>query len=257
MKPANDDTIKSVEKAIDILFALNANSVSSLDLLYKQTKIPKPTISRFLKTFEKKGMIKKHSRYGYYILDVGINSLNSGYHQTPKLVHVAQPIIDDLTQEIKWPLNVALYDIDAMIVRCSSIHLTPLSLVHSSIDMRLSIVARALGRAWLAYCENDVQDYLFDILRSSNNPEDHILIGDDSLKTELQHTKKEGYALRHPSLSGKSNTIAVPIFQDNQQVIGSLGMTWISSGMSVDKAISLYLKRIRDCADLITNSMKQ
>ncbi|EMS7098580.1 helix-turn-helix domain-containing protein [Yersinia enterocolitica] len=247
-------TIRCVERAIDILRALNTRPISSLDFLFKETQIPKASLIRFLKTFESKGLTKRYAKYGSYLLDIGINSLNSGYHHTPKMIKSAEPIIEALTHEIKWPLHIAIYDFDAMVVRSSTIQFTSLSLLHSTIDMRLSLVSHALGRAWLAYCEPNIQEYLINIIMNANNTENQIMNSLQNIKNMLNKVRVDGYALREPSLAKQSNTLAVPIFQ-NGQAIASLGMTWISSGVAIDTAIELYLPKLHQCSAAITRSL--
>jgi DNA-binding IclR family transcriptional regulator len=51
---------------------------------------------------------------------------------------------------------------------------SPLSLLHSSINMRLSLVSRTLGRAYLAFCLPDEQEMLLEVVRQSHHPEDRL-----------------------------------------------------------------------------------
>ena len=91
----------------------------------------------------------------------------------PRVVEIAAPLVRKLTEEIKWPIAVAMLDVDALVVRYSTIPYSPLSLLHSSINMRLSLVSRALGRAYLAFCSSE-QEMLLEVVRQSHHPEDRL-----------------------------------------------------------------------------------
>ena len=147
---------------------------------------------------------------------------------------------DALTRRIKWPLAVAVFDGDAMVVRYSTIPSSPLSLLHSSINMRLSVVARALGRAYLAFCPADEQAVILAVVRQSKHPEDAAAKRPREVAKTLAEVRRRGYAVRDPQVRPVSNTLALPLYE-GERVIGSLGMTWFASVMSPEKAVKQYL----------------
>ena len=66
-----------------------------------------------------------------------------------------------------------------MVVRYSTIPLSPLALKHSTLNVRLSLVSRAIGRVYLAFCAPDVQDaiLLADRLGQDEVGRDDALFG--------------------------------------------------------------------------------
>ena len=109
--------VRSVVRALDLLQALNRQAVSTLDVLYAQTRIPKPTLVRLLQTFESRGIVKHAPQHGAYFLTSGVRSLSSGYHSEPMIVEAAAPLMDALTLRVKWPMAVAMLEDSAMVVR--------------------------------------------------------------------------------------------------------------------------------------------
>ena len=166
--------IRAVSRAIDLLQALNRQPVSSIDDLHGQTGIPKPTIVRLLRTFVAKGLACHAPKHGAYYLTSQVQSLSVGYHSVPKIVEAAAPLLDAMTSRVKWPTAVAVPDGNAVIIRYSTVPHSPLALLHSSINMRLSLVTRALGRAFLAFCDNDERDFILKALSESSEPEDAL-----------------------------------------------------------------------------------
>lgn len=246
--------IRSVERAIDVLLALNRHPVSSLDLLHKQTGLPKPTLVRLLETLQSKGLVAHAPQYGAYSLASGAKTLSSGYHGEPRIVEAAARPADELTRKIKWPLAVAVPDYDAVIVRYSTIPNSPLALLHSTINMRLSLAGRALGRAYLAFCSREECRALLDILRLSEHAEDALAHDKRAISAMLRETRERGYALRLPGIRPVSGTLAVPVFE-GKRAVATIGMTWIASTLSNEQAVAKYLEPMQELSRTISERL--
>lgn len=243
--------IRAVERAIDLLQALNQQPVSSIHSLHRSTGLPKSTLSRLLRTLEAKGLVSHLGQYGAYMVTSKVASLSCGYHDAPSIIEAAAAIAEALTREVKWPLALALLDTDAVVVRYSTIPHSPLSLLHSTLNKRYSLVARALGRAYLAFCSPEEQELLLEVVRQSGLEEDGLAHQGKALRAMLAETRSRGYALRDPAVRPVSSSIAVPIF-DQERVVGSLGMTWFSSVLTPAQVLERYLVKLQDASRQIS-----
>ncbi len=248
--------IRSVERAIDVLLALNRNPVCSLDLLHRQTRIPKPTLVRLLETLQSKGLVTHAPQYGAYGLSSGVKTLSAGYHGEPRIVEASAAPADALTRKIKWPLALAVPDYDAVIVRYSTIPNSPLALLHSTINMRLSLVGRAMGRAYLAFCSREERRALLDILQLSPHEEDALAHDRPAIDRMVRQIRDDGYALREPGIRPISRTLAVPVFE-GRRVVATIGLTWIASTFSDEQAVERYLQPLRDLSRQIGERLAQ
>ena len=237
--------VQSVVRAIELLQALNRQPVSTIDVLHRQTGFPKPSIVRLLQTLEAKGLVRHAPQPGAYYLTFGVATLSSGYHSEPRVVEAGAQLMDELTAKIKWPLALAVFDGDAVVVRYSTIPNSPLSLLHSSLNMRLSLVSRALGRAYLAFCTRDEQAMLLAAAAKTANPEDAVAQDPKAVRRMLAETRKRGYALRDPAVRPVSNTLALPVF-DQGRPVASIGLTWFASTMDAAEAARRYLAPLRE-----------
>jgi len=244
---ASSPPVKVVLRAFELLQALNRQPVSTLDVLHRQTGIPKPSIIRLLQTMQAKGLVQHAQQYGAYYLCAEVSTLSSGYHSEPRIVQAAAPLVDALTAEIKWPIAVAVCDGESMVVRYSTIPSSPLSFLHSTINMRLSLVSRSIGRAYLAFCEPDTQAALLGALEQSPSQEDAPARDPAAMRAVLDTVRSQGYALRDPSVRPVSSTLAVPVF-DRGHVAAAMGLTWFSSTMTPDQAIEKYLEPLKQVA---------
>lgn len=244
--------VNVVLRALHILRALNQQPVTTVDAIHKRTAIPKPTIVRLLQTLEADGLVRRAPQYGAYYLTSEVKALASGYHSEPRVVEAAAGPSEALTQDLKWPVAVAVHDGDAMIVRYSTIPHSPLSFFHSTINMRLSLVTQALGRAYLAFCSPTEQDALLELLaRSSSEP---IAGQEPAIRRMLAEVRERGYALRDPRVRPESSTIAVPIF-DGPRVVAAIGLTWFTSAMATEQAVARFLPPLREASAAITQAL--
>lgn len=247
--------VRSVVRALDLLQALNRQAVSTLDVLHAQTRIPKPTLVRLLQTFEGRGIVKHAPQHGAYFLTSGVRSLASGYHSEPMIVEAAAPLMDEFTLRVKWPMAVAMLEDNAMVVRYSTIPLSPLAMKHSTINVRLSLVSRAIGRAYLAFCTPEQQEALLQGVMKSLTPEDEAVHDRAALQQTLEQVHEAGYALRDPQVWPATNTLAVPLF-DSRGVAASLGMTFFSSTMKPEQAVERYLPDLQQLASQVCERLK-
>ncbi len=249
-----NECIRSVERAIELLQALNRRPLSTLQELHHDTGLPKPSIVRLLRTLEAKGLAAQSSSYGAYQLLGGVKSLASGFHHEPRVVEVAEKLMIDFTRREGWPLSLGLLDFDAMVVRACTIRFTALSLEHSAIDRRLSLLSHAMGRAYLAHSATHERAILLSILRG-RDPERADALDDEAIAATIALTRERGYALRDPLSNPRSSTIAVPVFESGR-VVAALGFTWITAAMTVPRAVERYLPGLRDLARTITAALE-
>lgn len=240
--------INVVLRALQILRALNQQPVSSVDAIHKRTGLPKPTIVRLLQTLDADGLVKRAPQYGTYHLTSEVTALASGYHSEPRIVEASAAIAEALTQDLKWPIAVAVYESGAMTVRYSTIPHSPLSFFHSTINMRLSLVSQALGRAYLAFCDPTEQQTLLDLLARSGDPP--IADQEAEIRRMLAQVRERGYALRDPRVRPESSTIGAPIWEDSR-VVATIGLTWFTSAITEDQAVARFLPPLqRASADI-------
>ena len=226
MVSCGEAPIRSAERTLAILQAMNRRPVSTVDYLYKETGLPKPTLVRFLATLSHAGFVSSTPRQSGYQLTSLVRSLSSGYHGDPLIVEAGAAVAREITRETKWPVSIALPDGNGVRVRLSTASDSPMSPFHSTINMHLGFFLRALGRAYLAYSDPaQVETYSRQAVTEA--AEGHRLAGDEvALKSLIASIRWKGYALRDREIEPQSSdTLAVPIFLDGA-VRATLGVTF-------------------------------
>jgi len=244
-------SIRSVERAIDLLQALNRRPLSTLHDLHRETGLPKPSLVRLLRTLEAKGLAARSTSYGTYRLLGRVKSLSSGLHREPLIVEAAEDIMVTATERGGWPLCLALFDLDAMVVRVCTLPYTALSRGHSALNTRLSLVSRALGRAYLAYCAPHEQKALLEMLRHSKDPEDAAARDEGAMARMIAEVRERGYATRDPRFDAWCASIAVPVREEGR-TIAALGLTWTAAEMTLQQATRQHLPDLLATAEAIS-----
>jgi IclR family mhp operon transcriptional activator len=251
------EQVQSVTRALDLLQALNRQKVASIKQLHDTTGLPKPTIVRLLKTLTAKGYVANDPRQGGYSVTSLVRALSCGFHGDPLVVEAGRAWAIDLTRRFKWPAAIAVLDENAMTVRFSTIPESPISPFHGTVGLRLSLVSRSLGRAYLAFCPQAERNILLQMLSASKDPEDAAARRPAALLRGLQSVRNQGFAERDPNVEPKSSsTLGVPVM-DGDRVVATLGLTYFTSAMKRAQAIELYVPHLRSAADNITRSISR
>lgn len=249
--------VRSVQRALRLLQVINRRPVMSVHEMHNATGLPKSTIVRLLETFVREGYISNDPHHGGYQVTSLVSSLSSGFHGDVIAVEAARPWALRLTEHFLWPVGVAVLDKDAIKVRFSTVADSPISPFHATINTRLSLVSRALGRAYLAFCPDNEREFLIDILSRSDHPEDAMARHPDRLKAFLRSVRQKGYAERDPEVEPRSSgTLAVPIFW-KKSVLATICLTYFTSAVPRAKAIEKFVEPLQTAARGIEEAVRQ
>ncbi|WP_051356684.1 DNA-binding transcriptional regulator [Azorhizobium doebereinerae] len=243
----SEPSVESVLRALALLRELNRQRVSSVKHLHAATGLPKATIVRLLKTLCDAQYVTNDRRQGGYQVTSNVKALSCGYHGDPLVVEAARPWAIEFTRQHRWPIAMATFEKDAVFVRLSTIPDSPVSPFHGTINLRLDLLTRALGRAYLAFCPERERALLLDALG----------VQDEERRTGLAmlaRIRNAGFALRDPAVEPRSsNTIAVPVMR-GRDVLATIGMTYYNSAYSVPQAVSTFVPLLQALAQRIGES---
>ncbi|MAE96074.1 MAG: transcriptional regulator [Deltaproteobacteria bacterium] len=242
--------LQSLARSLEVLRLLNLRPLTSVAALHRDSGLPKPTLVRILETLVHEGYVLRDPSGGGYRVTSAVRSLSEGFHEPSLVIERVTPSARALTEKIRWPLAVGLFDRDAMVVRFSTIPDSPLALFPSTVNWRLPMLGSGMGLAHLAFCPAEERRIILRALRRSELPQDAI--ARDSARTSrlLARTRQRGYGLRAPSRprSGDSASISIPIRRPGR-VLACLSLTYMARVMTPAAAARRYLPDLRDLAD--------
>ncbi|MFY8095911.1 MAG: IclR family transcriptional regulator domain-containing protein [Niveispirillum sp.] len=239
--------IRAICRAISVLQAVNRMGPLTMMEIAKAAGVPYPTAFRLVQTLIYEGMIDLDPNLKRYKPTALVQSLSCGFQDSELLVEVARPHIISLTRRIGWPISISSRVGHNMILRDSTHANTSLTFERYYPGFTLPILDSASGRLCLAFTPKEERDALLRWLRVSKLVDSEYLKGtSDALN--LDQIKEQGYAVQgrnlHNLTPGKTASIAIPIFKDDE-FLAAITVVFFISSMSVDAALSRYLDEMR------------
>jgi IclR family mhp operon transcriptional activator len=225
-------SVQSVLRALAVLEELNRRRTVSIAELHRATGLPKPTLVRLLETLVAAGYVNSGQRLEGYQVTSRVTKLSAGYHGGPLVIEAARPFAIRLTRRLKWPAAIAVLEQDAMVICFSTIPDSPMAPIHSTVGLRLSLVGRGLGRAYLAFCPEDEREILLRMLAARPTGEDNPPDLMATARAVIATVRRQGFAERDPQAEPRnSNTVAIPV-RERDRVVATLGIGFYRSAVT-------------------------
>jgi IclR family mhp operon transcriptional activator len=212
---------------------------------------------RLLGTLASAGLVAKGDRGTGYSITSDVLALSSGFHGGPLVAEAGRPWAAELTRRLRWPAAIAVPSGGQMAISVSTAGISTVSPFHASIGVRFSMVTRALGRAYLAWCPEEERRILLRMLAASSDPEDNVPNLERVVRSMMASTLRQGYALRDPKVEPRSsNTVAVPIML-GEAVAGTIGISFFRSAVSHQALVEELVPALKQASREITASLER
>jgi len=252
---ASDQNVHSVLKALKLLEVLNLQAITSLDRLHELTGMPKPTIVRLLNTLIAAGYIERVSRTAGYSLTEQVLRISAGYRHSDQVVQAARQILLDFTARYKWPVLLATYDRDAMVLRFSTKWQSPFA-DHDGdrTNTRIPILKSAPGLAYLGFCPDDERKTVLALLRASPHAHDRLAQDARTINRLLSGVRKKGYSSKQPSFVDPFAGLGIPI-RKKENVLAALSFRYMPAALDEATVVRRYLAPLQDVVEKIETTL--
>jgi IclR family mhp operon transcriptional activator len=246
-----------VLRALSILKELNRQQNTTVDQLHRSTNLPKPTIMRLLGTLATAGLVTKAERgLGYHVTS-DVVLLSAGFHGGPLVAEAGRPWAVDLTRRLRWPAAITVPAHGRVAVSVSTVADSAVSPFHATVGVSFSMVTRAVGRAYLAFCPESERRILMRMLAASPDPEDNPPNLVRVVQAMITTVRRQGYAERDPNVEPRSsNTVAVPI-RLGDAIAGTIGLSYFRSAVSHAVLVGELVPALHKASQEITASMER
>jgi IclR family mhp operon transcriptional activator len=235
--------VESVCRALDVLKAVNGQQIASVSGIYEETGIPKPTIIRMLETLMAEGYIARDNMCGGYRVTCRVSELSSGYEGISRVIELSRPLAINLTRTTKWPSGIGIVDGDDVAIQFWTGAISPWS-TDTLIGRRTDLVNSAMGRAYMAFCSDDVREhhiarYRADSERAFGEADEH------RFRLLLETVREQGYAQREPrTWPYRRTTYAMPI-REGEAVHGMISISFFTTAVPKHKVAEEILEPLR------------
>ena len=235
-------------RGLAVLEALNQRQVSKLESLAAATGLPKATVNRMLGLLARAGYARRLPMRRGYTLDDGVLRLSRGYRVEEAIVKASIGVMTAFTTRYKWPLAIGTRDGNAMRVREVTVGMSPLSAGgdESFLGRRIGFLHSALGRAYLAFCQEEERREILAIIdamaRTRPPPPDF-----PHAARLLRQIARRGYAVSAPVPGEPAVGLAVPIHHE-KRVVACLSLRYLGRAISPDDVVRRYLSPLQQAA---------
>ncbi len=246
-------SIQSLDRGLQILELLNRQPGLTANQVAKQSGLTRGTAFRVLETLRNLDYLLRDSEGGCYWLQRRVCALADGFIEEAWINQIARPELELLGHELVWPLTITTPSGISMLVRLNTDFQSPLSKNRFPIGHRVSLVASASGKAYLAYCEPEHRALLIDlVVRSSPRAEDKVARNGKGMRNILSQVRRDGFATMS---DGDRSAVAVPILS-KQQPLASLAMRFFSSAIRANGIRRDVLPLLKRAAEKIGRSFE-
>jgi IclR family mhp operon transcriptional activator len=253
--------IESLSRGFEVLRVLQEVRAASLHDLHLATGIPKPTLTRILKTAHQHGMVWQRMVDGAFLpshtLQRRVEADDGEW-----LVEIASPVLEELSQRLQWPSVLTVPRLDYLETLETNSRRTYFdTLPPNPHGFRVNMLGSASGRAYLAFCPDEEFQAVIARLRLRDIPAHRLAFDDEALRRLVETTRRRGYAVRAPDFGGDYSlprsevddgreSIAMPIRLENR-VAGCVNLTWRKQVLSLTGAVQRHLGDLRDAVRTI------
>jgi IclR family transcriptional regulator, pca regulon regulatory protein len=217
------NSIQSMVRGLNIM-ELFAQSVQPLTLteIASQARLTKTTAQRFLNTLCVLGYIKRGDNKKY-LLSTKVLSLAYGFLNTSSLVKMAKPYLDELSLELSKTVNLAVLD-DVHTLCLYRKEVRRFMKFDIGPGSKLPCYAASLGKVLLSGLSDDELNKRINKIEFSPLTPKTILLK-EKLREEVIETRKKGYAISDQELSLDMYSIAVPLFDNQGEMIAAINVS--------------------------------
>lgn len=234
------NTIRSVDRALDILLCFLERKNWTLTELTKQTGLHKSTVFRLLLTLEEKGFLLRDADTEKYRLGRRIweLSLQLDLSTDPATLFLAE--MEKLRDELEETVSLYVRD-DLKRIRIQAVESQQAIRRVAPVGAHMSLTVGASSKVLVAYATSDICERIATEIHWSQPREL------EQYQQQIMDVRNKGYAISAEERELGTAAIAVPIFDRKGIIIASLAISGPISRMSQEKMIH-FLPRLQQAA---------
>lgn len=227
------EPIAALLRGLEVLKALNEGGPQAIGDLYRVTGIAKPTLVRIVETLQHAGYVNAGNADRRYAVTPRVLSLANGYEEQRWLLEVTGPLLDELRSVAGWPVELGVFDTDAMVILNTSRQPGYLS-VNRKPGSRVPLFKTALGRAYLGALPEQESDALMAKLAVRPEDEFEAARSPRNFRRLLEVIREQGYSTadRETLTNGRAIAVAIVV---NDRPVASVNLVAHASAMSMDE----------------------
>ena len=243
-------SIESLRRGLEVLHAVEQSSAITLGELYRQTRLPKATLLRILKTLQEAGWVERDELEGRYTPRASMGSVDLLDQWRIRLSSLAAPVRAALQRRVAWPVDMAVRDGTAMLILDAHQPANGLSVNYRVLGFRPLMLVSSLGRCYLAHCPEEERREIVQQLARSTRGVERSALRPDAIARLVAQAKSNGYVSRDPSAMRMDSperfgAISLPVFSGDL-LVACLSCAWLPAVTNEHDIVAAHLGELRN-----------
>ncbi|GGK16653.1 IclR family transcriptional regulator [Caldalkalibacillus thermarum] len=221
-------TVRSVERALDILLCFTTQHEWSLTEISHQVGLNKSTVYRLLASLEKKGFVAKNEATEKYRLGFRVWELSAHLERVDDPAVMLLPEMERLRDILDETVTLYVRDGKER-VRVQAVESKQTIRRVAPIGVRMPLNVGASGKILVAYAEPDVQEMIL------NDPDWPEHIDKEAFMLQLLKIRQLGYATSVEEREAGTSAIAAPIFNRQGKCVAALAVSGPTGRLTLEK----------------------
>lgn len=251
-------SVKSVEalrRGLEVLQTIEQMSAATLADLHQQTRIPKATLLRMLKTLMACGRVTRSEIESRYMPVTAPGAPDASAQWQSRVASIAAPVRVRLEQRVPWPTDLAVRDGTTMLILDPHRPTNGIAVNYRALGFRPAMTMSSLGRCYLAFCPEHERQALVTTLSRSARTGDRVGVQPEAIRRLVARAHADGYCSRIPIEVSQDSperfgAISVPVFQ-GARLIATLSCSWQPALTHEAEVVSSWLGELRRAAQAI------
>jgi IclR family transcriptional regulator, pca regulon regulatory protein len=242
------DFVQSLDRGLAVIRCFSSERPSlTLSEVAERTGLTRAAARRFLLTLQELGYVGSSGRQ--FSLRPRVLALGYAYLSSFSVAQIAQPHLEDLTEELHESCSVSVLDGDDIVyvARASANRIMTIAL---TVGTRLPPYPTSMGRVLLAWLPGEEIDA--HLSRSALRKLTEQTVDDpDELRRILAKVRAQGWAAVDQELEAGVRSIAVPIRDSSGKVVAAINASAHAARVPMRTLEKQFLPRLLDAAQQI------
>ena len=212
----------AVERALNILeAAAQRRDGFTNSEISRKLGIPKSSASYLLRTLERRGYLRRETETGRYRLGLKILSLGGDAQANLDIADLALPFMRAVVEKIHMTVHLAVLD-QGEAVYIEKVEAPGFFRVNTWVGRRMFLHSTSVGKCLLAWLpKHEVEALVKGQGLKKRTP--RTITTMTRLLADLEHTKRQGYAVDDEENSLGARCLGTPVFDVSGNVVAALG----------------------------------
>lgn len=253
LKPTDRDFVAALASGLEVVMAFDeTHTRMTLSEVAERTGMNRAKARRFLLTLHALGYVRKQQRY--FELTPKVLQLGYSYLASNNYRGVIQQYLEDITRQCGESSSLGVLDGDDVIYLARSAAPHRLMAITLSVGTRLPAAYTSMGRVLLAQLpDSELDSYLSQLTLTRYT--DKTITDSASLKAAIQQAREQGYAITDQELDSGLRSIAVPVFDTHEKLIGAMNISTNAARVDMPTLLETYRPLLMEKAQLIRQSV--